>query len=159
MAGLGLMSALVVLVLRAPHAIAHLNIRRQHRPYNRTGGDSYDQKPPDHPHDDLGYQNASVLIRLYKWGFSRGGASRALSSIFTFSVSYLSERNRKTRLMLSRTNRFTPRMDFAINLSMNQMRIRPKIPAAMSKELAIYKSLSGCSLSARYYPRSAARTL
>src|SRR5581483_11299226 len=52
--------SLRVLVLRAAHTVAHLDVRRQHGPNHSPGGDCHDQKPPDHPHDDLGYQKATV---------------------------------------------------------------------------------------------------
>jgi len=33
-------------------ALAHANICGQNGPHRSPGGDSYDQKPPDHPHDE-----------------------------------------------------------------------------------------------------------
>jgi hypothetical protein len=37
-------------------AFTHLNVSGQGGPNHGPGGDSNDQKPPDHPHDALGYQ-------------------------------------------------------------------------------------------------------
>jgi len=38
-------------ILSPLQAFAHLNIRGQPGPDHGPGGDSYDQKPPEHPHD------------------------------------------------------------------------------------------------------------
>jgi hypothetical protein len=57
--------------------LTHLNVSRQGGPNHGPGGDSNDQKPPDHPHDALGYQkrqfgwheapnSLSVLIRFLR---------------------------------------------------------------------------------------------
>jgi hypothetical protein len=43
-------------VLRSRQTLTHLYIRRQGGPNHGPGGKSNDQKPPDHPHDALGYQ-------------------------------------------------------------------------------------------------------
>ncbi|HUK46800.1 MAG TPA: hypothetical protein VLW06_04375 [Terriglobales bacterium] len=44
-------------ILGPSHAVAHLNIRGQNSPHYSPAGDGHDQKPPEHPHDDLAYQN------------------------------------------------------------------------------------------------------
>jgi hypothetical protein len=41
--------------------LMHLNVSGQPGPNHGPGGNSYDQKPPEHPHDSLGYQNARLI--------------------------------------------------------------------------------------------------
>src|SRR5579872_1090142 len=48
----------VVGQIRCPfQAPPHLNVSGQGGPNHSPGGNSNDQKPPDHPHDALGYQS------------------------------------------------------------------------------------------------------
>jgi hypothetical protein len=44
-------------VLGPNQALTHLNIGRKGGPHHSSGGYHNDQKPPDHPHDQLEYQS------------------------------------------------------------------------------------------------------
>src|SRR5437763_5916947 len=43
-------------ILGFSQALTYADVRRQSGPQHGPGGNSYDQKPPEHPHDVLGYQ-------------------------------------------------------------------------------------------------------
>ena len=56
-------------IVRPPHSVSDLNIRRQYGPDYGTGGDSHNHKPPEHPHDDLGYQTKLKMTRTGSCSF------------------------------------------------------------------------------------------
>ena len=56
MAGAGFLTVIELAILRTAHSVTDLNISGQYGPNHGAGGDSHDQIPPEHPHDDLGYQ-------------------------------------------------------------------------------------------------------
>src|SRR5262249_959545 len=54
-----------MLVLGLLQAVSHLHVRRQCSPQDSPSGDGDDQEPPEHPHDDSGYQKQSAFRSEY----------------------------------------------------------------------------------------------
>src|SRR6266849_5512982 len=71
-------------VLRVIQALPHANVCRQNGPHHSPGGGSHDQKPPDHPHDDLGYQKGRGFTSAAVGGSPRRSELCGASSFAPF---------------------------------------------------------------------------
>src|SRR5258708_3844739 len=60
-------------VLRVIETLTHAHVCGQNGPHHSPRGDSYDQKPPDHPHDNLGYQKGEVAWACVSSHRAQGG--------------------------------------------------------------------------------------
>ena len=76
------------LVLSLLQPLPYTHVCRQSGPQHGPGGGRYDQEPPEHPHDVLGYQNLDIKIGdLKTWYQKNGGVDGRRYTIYLYDIS------------------------------------------------------------------------